>query len=79
MPDTALWSAWDGRRYTFYMEMPHDLSASELIYNVRLLRLIDKQLRREIGNRRRQAAMNHAGVSPPVAALPVSAAQETEA
>ena len=68
MHDTARWYSWDGKRYTFYMEIPRNLSARELIYNVRLLRLIDRQLRREIGDVRWQAATNHAVVSPLVAA-----------
>lgn len=52
MSDDAQWSSWDGKRYQLYVQMPLDQAEPEMIYNLRIIGLIRRQLLQRIRDQR---------------------------
>ena len=52
MSEDARWSTWDGERYQLYVQMPLDQTEREMIYNIRVIGLIRRQLLQRIRDQR---------------------------
>ena len=50
--EPARWSSWDGQRYQLYVQMPLDLDKHELLFNIRIINLIRRQLLRRLKEKR---------------------------